>query len=94
MNNREHCLYVIWDCKTESFFGTPFFREHREDARREWSECANDVENKQNKIAKYPGDYTLFEVGKWNPLTGEFTIYDAKYSIGSALEYVRTKENN
>ena len=81
-------LFVVYDSKTESY-GVPFFRDFTANALREWSEVASNKSDKQNQISKFPADFTLFEIGEYDQLTGEVRLYDVKFSHGTALEHIK-----
>lgn len=81
-------LFVVYDSKTESY-GVPFFRDFTANALREWAEVASNKNVKENQIAKFPADFTLFEVGEFVQETGEFNIYGTKFSLGLAVEHIR-----
>lgn len=81
-------MFVVYDAKTESF-GCPFFRDFTANALREWSEVASNASDKQNQIAKFPADFTLFEIGEFNQLSGVLSLYETKFSHGTALEHIK-----
>jgi hypothetical protein len=81
-------LFVVYDSKTESY-GVPFFRDFTANALREWSEVASSKSDKQNQIAKFPADFTLFEIGEYDQSTGTVNMYDVKFSHGTALEHIK-----
>lgn len=83
-------LFVVYDAKTESY-GVPFFRDFTANAIREWQEVASNKSDKNNQIAKFPSDFTLFEIGSYEQSTGLVEMYETKYSLGLASEHV--KEN-
>lgn len=81
-------LFVVYDSKTESY-GVPFFRDFTANALREWAEVASNKSDKQNQIAKFPADFTLFEIGSYDQQSGEVSLYEVKYSLGLAVEHVK-----
>lgn len=81
-------LFVVFDGKTKSW-GLPFFKDFTANALREWSEIASDISDKQNQIAKYPSDFSLFEIGEYNRDTGEISMYESKYNLGLASEHIK-----
>jgi len=76
-------MYVVYDSKTEAYLMPHFFRA-RGEALREYSLLAND---KSQKIAHSPADYTFFEIGEYDDCSGVVTMYPAKISLGTAIEY-------
>jgi len=71
-------IYTILDLKSGYAEHLYLFRTD-EEARRAFAELANDP---QTKIGKYPEDYAIFKVGKWNgdtlAITPETAICTAK----------------
>lgn len=80
-------IFNVYDCKSESY-GTPFFVKSRGEALRGFGEVSNDV---KSTIGKYPGDFTLFEVGEFDVVKGIWTIYPSKVNLGVAIEFVKEK---
>jgi len=83
-------IFNVYDSKTESW-DFPFFEQFTADALRKWSEHAADTQNKNNKIAKYPADFTIFEIGEYDRSTGVVSMYEVKFSHGTALEHLKEK---
>jgi len=83
-------LFVVYDSKTGSY-GVPFFRDFTANALREWSEVAGGKADKQNQIAKFPADFTLFEIGEFEQLSGNLSLYETKYSLGLASEHIKSE---
>jgi len=75
-------IYSIYDSKAEAF-EAPFFIRSRGEALRGWIDVVADTNTKFNK---HPGDYTLFELGSFDCLSGQFNSLKAKYSLGTGLE--------
>lgn len=76
-------VYCVYDSKGENF-GKPAFYDNRAEALRSWQEAIADA---QCPYSKYPNDFTLFEIGEWDRMAGEFSLYEAKLSLGLAVEY-------
>nr|QJB20277.1 MAG: nonstructural protein [Microvirus sp.] len=81
-------IFVVFDGKTKSW-GLPFLKDFTANALREWSEIASDVSDKNNQIAKYPSDFSLFEIGEYNRETGEVSMYESKFNLGLASEHIK-----
>lgn len=81
-------IFVVFDGKTKSW-GLPFLKDFTANALREWSEIAADISDKQNQIAKYPSDFSLFEIGEYNRDTGEISMYASKFNLGLASEHIK-----
>ena len=60
--------YSVYDEKAENF-GTPFFMKNEEMANRAYGDLVNDP---QSTVHRHPGDYKLYEVGKFEDTTGEY----------------------
>lgn len=76
-------IFTVYDSKMEAYM-MPFFLQTRGAAIRAWMDSVNDLNTQFNK---HPGDFTLFEIGEYDDETGNVSNYDAKVSIGTALEY-------
>lgn len=44
--------------------------------------------NKDTMIGKFPADFTLFELGEWDDLQGEYSMLPAKQPLGTVLEWI------
>jgi len=82
-------ICCIYDCKSESY-GRPFFSDATGAAIRSFSDEANST-SKESTIANHPGDYTLFEIGTYDHQSGVIEVYEAKKSLGCALDFVRSE---
>lgn len=51
------------------------------------------VQTKDNRLNKYPSDYSMFLIGEWDEETGLITSYPAPQHIASALEFVNSVDN-
>lgn len=77
--------FVWYDSKTESW-GVPMYQPTRGDASRLFTQIVTD-NREGNNIAKYPSDFTFFEVGEYDVSSGEHSLYAAKVNLGLAIEY-------
>lgn len=73
--------FAIYDSKLEAFM-TPFFQATRGLALRSFAELVNDS---NHPVAKYPEDFSLWELGEFEPESGAFLISDVK-NLGNAKE--------
>lgn len=62
-------MYSVYDSAAKAFL-PPFTFPTKDMAVREFRACANDD---AHAFCKYASDYTLFEVGEFNPETGVIT---------------------
>jgi len=80
-------VYTVYDCKSEIYL-TPFQRSTRGQCIRDFTDTVCDPKSQFNK---HPEDYTLFEIGTYDDLSGVFEMYEAKVSIGCAREFLRSE---
>lgn len=76
-------MYTVFDVKSEAYL-QPFFMQTKGQALRAWITSVNDP---NTNFCKYPGDFTLFEIGEFDDSNGVITMYDSKINLGSALEH-------
>jgi len=82
-------VYSIYDSKAEAFTEPKLFRT-RGLALRSWmAACQSD----DSDFRKYAGDYTFFEIGEWDAIKGEFTMYMAKVNLGLASSFINGGDN-
>lgn len=62
-------LFAVFDSKA-GFFSNPFVEQREESAIRQFCDAVND-KNPQNMWYKHPEDYSLFNIGSFDNLTGE-----------------------
>lgn len=82
-----HFLFEIYDSKAETF-STPFTAPNAAVGLRMF---AGEATTPTSTICKFPGDFTLFEVGTVD--NGKWTLHDAKINHGLALQF-RQPSNN
>lgn len=75
-------VYCVYDSAVQAY-DKPFVLRNKGEALRSWQEVAND---KTTLVGKRPHEFCLFEIGEWNDLTGEISIYESKQSLGLASE--------
>lgn len=76
-------VYSVYDSKVGAFMA-PFFARSKGEATRMWHTAVNDP---QTQFCKFPSDFTLFEIGEYDELTGDLIAHKAKESVGLALEF-------
>lgn len=79
--------FAIWDQKAECYL-QPSFHPTKGLAVRE---LQNILANGNNPIAKYPSDFTLFEIGEYDNDDAKLYPHPAPVSVGPALEFVEQK---
>lgn len=75
-------IYTVFDSKSESHLPPVYFKTRGEALRGFLDAASND----QSTLSRYPGDFTIFEVGEFDELTCRFDLFDAKLSLGTILE--------
>lgn len=74
--------FTVYDSKAEAYH-YPYPSITTATGIRSMESAVNGGEFKQ-----HAADYTLFETGTWDELTGEFTNLPAKINLGNGLEFV------
>lgn len=82
-------IFTTYDSKAEAYL-QPFFMGTRGEAIRGWQTVCNDPKTQFNK---YPSDFTLFEIGEYEETTGQIFPYEAKVSLGTAIEFLKSDDN-
>lgn len=78
-------MFRIYDSKAQ-LWNDPFFFRTVGEAIRAFLMSAQ-----QNPVLReHPDDYTLFEVGEDDQVSGNVTMHEAKVSYGTALELTQT----
>lgn len=76
-------VFSIFDSKLGSY-GAPYFALATGGAIRQFMDVVND---NQSLISRYPADFTLFEVGKWDDKEGRFENLEVKENLGNAVQF-------
>lgn len=83
LSGRTLHAFSIYDSKGETF-SPPFFMQAKGEAIRAFTETASD---RQTTIGKYPADFTLFQIGTFNPDDGKLEALRTPLSLGLAIEF-------
>ena len=75
-------VFTVYDSKAEAYM-QPFYMQTTGQALRAFEDTVNDPDH---QFHKHPADFTLFELGIFNDITGTFHLTEAKKSLTSALE--------
>lgn len=78
-------VFSVFDSKISAYM-QPFFMRSRGEAIRAFSDILHD---EKSAFAKYPEDYTLFELGEYDDSNACFHMTDTPYSIGVAVEFLK-----
>lgn len=81
-------IYSVYDSKIEAFM-QPFFMPAKGAALRAFSECVND---EKHQFGKYPGDFTLFEIGSFEDSSGTLEMWSTPISLGLGIEFLKQLE--
>lgn len=69
----------------------PFVTQSTGLAIRTFADIAND---EKHPIGQHPEDYTLFEIGTFDPQTAKIKMQEAKISLGTAIEHIQAYPEN
>lgn len=76
-------VFLFKDSKSSSY-GPPFIDENRGKVIRQIQE---DLQRGQAVWAKHPQDFTLFEIGDFDPRTGNVIMHESKVAIGLVQDF-------
>lgn len=76
-------IYTTYDSKAEAYL-QPFFMSSRGEAIRAWQDVVND---QKTQFFKHPEDFTFFELGEYDAISGTIDTYKSKISLGTAVEF-------
>jgi hypothetical protein len=82
-------VYAIFDSKV-GVYAQPFFMRTRGEAIRAFETLAND---RNSQLNKYPGDFSLFELGEYEDEEGTFKNRTAGLNLGLAQAYISNHNN-
>ena len=77
-------LFVVYDTKSETYT-TPTSHPARGQAIRSFSDAVNSGDG---VLSAHPADFTLFEIGEFDILTGEIAVLPAKEALGNGVDFV------
>ena len=75
-------LYYLYDSKSETYTA-PMLHPARGQAIRSFSDAVNGGEG---VISQHPEDFTLFEIGTFDPYTGDVQLYETKDSVANGVD--------
>lgn len=79
-------IFTVYDSKAEAYM-QPFFCQSTGVAVRMFEQAANDP---NHSFCKWPGDYTLFELGEWDEHSAMFTPAVTPTNLGMAITMQRS----
>ena len=77
-------LFTVFDVKAEAYMN-PFVADSTGLAIRTFADIANDP---KHPIGEHPEDYTLFEIGTYDPLTGMVEKLKTHKPLGIGIEFM------
>lgn len=83
-------IFSIYDSATEAY-NAPFIQRARGEAIRTFKSMAD---NPESLISKRPDHFTLFLIGAWDDVRGVIEPFEAKESLGTALEWKEAQEQS
>lgn len=81
-------VFSVYDSKTESY-SNPVFDPTIASSLRNFAQACNDPET---NLFKYPGDYTLFQIGEFDPSTGKILPLNALKNLGLAIDFKKQQD--
>lgn len=81
-------IFSVFDSKAQAFI-QPLFSQTRGTAIRAFTQAANDQAHDFNRFAE---DYTLFELGSFDPNTGKFDLHSTPESLCLASTVITATE--
>ncbi|AZL82960.1 nonstructural protein [Apis mellifera associated microvirus 17] len=82
-------MFCVFDSKA-AVYHPPFTMQSTAHGIRAFTETCLD---QRTELAKYPADFTLFEIAEFDDSSGEIKMHPAKISLGTALERVSQHKN-
>lgn len=76
-------IFCVYDSKAEAYLN-PVFAVNAAVVVRSFTAAAVDP---NSDFGRHPADYTLFELGEFDPGKGLFSLLEVKQVLGTALEY-------
>lgn len=83
-------VFTVYDAKAEAYL-QPFFLSTRGQAVRNITDV---LSKSDHPFAKYPHDYTLFELGEYDDSNGKMSPLATPLSLGSLLEFQSAASEN
>lgn len=77
-------VYSVYDSKGE-FFDKPFIQRNAAEALRGFETAINS--DHDSLLKRFPGDYTLFEIGSWDDTKGVINMHTAHANLGNGLQF-------
>lgn len=82
-------IFTVYDSKAAAYLN-PFYCPTTAVAQRSFTQAALDEQHDFNRFSK---DYTLWELGYWNPEGGTISLLENKINLGTAHEHIANATN-
>ena len=82
----KHKVFTTYDSKVGAYL-QPFVMRSRGEAMRAFESICNDG---KSQFCLHPDDFTLFEIGEYDELSGNIVPHEAKISLGLALDFIKS----
>ncbi len=82
----EDQIFSVWDCAADRYL-EPFFAPTIDFALRGFKEAVN---KNGHQFNKFPQDFTLFHIGKFNPASGDIHTLSPR-SLGVAITFLESE---
>lgn len=79
-------LFSLYDVGPKTY-GRPFWSDDKSNAMRSFRLLVNQKDDRDNMVAAYPDQFTLFELGEFDVRTGVFTAHAMPLTLGNGLEF-------
>jgi len=83
-------VFTVYDSKVEAYL-SPFVAPTKGVAIRSITDA---VANPKSEFHRWPGDYTLFEIGEYDNSTAIYTMHKAQVNLGCLIEFAKSEEND
>lgn len=77
-------IYTIHDNKAAAYL-PPFYLHNKNMAIRSFADC---VQEEGHQFNKHPEDYSLWEIGEFDDLTGEIIYHTPHKALGTGVDYL------
>ena len=77
-------IYSIHDSKAQAYL-PPFYLHNKNMAIRSFSDA---VQDQTTAFYRHPEDYSLWEIGEFDDITGEIIYYTPHHALGTGVDYI------
>lgn len=80
-----YSVFAVYDTGIQTWM-PPIYARNKGEMLRQFVDAVN---NPESKIAKYPADFVLFELGTWNDESADFSLLASPVKMGIAIEFMK-----